>query len=137
MPTNQNAYNSRVTDEALEKRFRDTFRSQGGSELVDDLYASGVIVPTVDFTAAATGDVLEPVLQRAWDTGTSLVSVTNTSNVTLTSTAGFNKVDFTFLDNAAVGTGVIIEIFDGATSTIVYKYEHSAIGATNGFPHRS
>ena len=39
MPTNENTYNSRVTSEALEKKYRDVFPSQGGAELVDDLYA--------------------------------------------------------------------------------------------------
>lgn len=133
MPTQQTTYNSRITDEALEKRFRDTFKSQGGAELVDDLYASGVIIPTVDFTAAATGDVLEPVLQRAWDSATSLVTVTNTTNVNLTTTSGFYKVDFTFLDNAAVSTNVVIDIFDGTTPSPVFRYSHGAIGATNEF----
>lgn len=133
MPTQQTTYNSRITDEALEKRFRDTFKSQGGAELVDDLYASGVIIPTVDFTAAATGDVLEPVLQRAWDFATTLTTVTNTSNVVLTSTSGFYKVDFTFLDNAAVSTTVNINIWDGSTSKEVFSYNHNAVGASNEF----
>lgn len=89
MPTNANAYNSRLTDEALEKRFRDTFRSQGGSELVDDLYASGVIVPVVDFTAAAEGSALRQDLQTAWDFTTGSGEQLGTGTTNLISNAGF------------------------------------------------
>ena len=94
MPTNTNAYNSRVTDEALEKRFRDTFRSQGGAELVDDLYAQGVIVPVVDFTAAAEGVSLRSDLQVAWDFATTAYTVVNTTTA-IASNAGFWKCDLT------------------------------------------
>jgi hypothetical protein len=91
MPTQSSTYNSRVTDEALEKRFRDTFRAQGGAELVDDLYAQGVIVPVVDFTAAATGTTLATNLQTAWDFSTGSASASG-STTTAISTAGFWKV---------------------------------------------
>ena len=84
----QRTYNARVTTEALEKKFRDTFPSQAGAELVDDLYASGVIVPTVDFTAAAQGSELREDLQKAWDLSTG--SFTARNNVRdLASTSGF------------------------------------------------
>ena len=88
MPTNQNAYNSRVTSEALEKKFRDSFTSQGGAELVDDLYASGVIVPVVDFTAAAEGSALRSDLQVAWDfsTGHNRINTTTTTTIINTHT---------------------------------------------------
>jgi hypothetical protein len=88
MPTQSTTYNTRVTDEALEKRFRDTFRSQGGAELVDDLYAQGVIVPVVDFTAAATGQQLAQNLQTAWDFTVTTVTANNNTQ-TVASTAGF------------------------------------------------
>ena len=91
MPTQATTYNSRVTDEALEKRFRDTFRSQGGAELVDDLYAQGVIVPVVDFTAAATGQQLSQNLQTAWDFSTGFNQVINTST-TIINNAGFGRL---------------------------------------------
>lgn len=94
MPTQSTTYNTRLTDESLEKRFRDTFRSQGGAELVDDLYASGVIVPVVDFTAAAEGSALRQDLQTAWDFATSQNQVAN-GTVALVSTPGFFKVDLT------------------------------------------
>ena len=91
MPTQSTTYNSRITDEALEKRFRDTFRSQGGAELVDDLYAQGVIVPVVDFTAAAEGSTLRADLQRAYDFTTGSVQLTNSTSSFITN-AGFWQV---------------------------------------------
>ena len=87
----QRTYNARVTTEALEKKFRDTFPSQAGAELVDDLYASGVIVPTVDFTAAAQGSELRADLQSAWDNATINRTAANvTRNVA--DVPGFYKV---------------------------------------------
>ena len=123
MPTNANAYNSRVTDEALEKRFRDTFRAQGGSELVNDLYASGVIVPVVDFTAAAEGSGLPQDLQQAWDFTTGYNLIRN-ATVTIASNAGFWKVDFT-LSRDSAGTNVFfnLDLTDGLTSRTIYSAE--------------
>ena len=129
MPTNQNAYNSRVTDEALEKRFRDTFRSQGGAELVDDLYASGVIVPIVDFTAAATGQQLAQNLQTAWDFTTGANQVNNTTT-TLITNAGFWQVDLTVTDGLQSGGGAAVRgrifIDDGATTKNIWAISRNA-----------
>ena len=131
MPTNQNVYNSRVTDEALEKKFRDTFKSQGGAELVDDLYAQGVIVPIVDFTAAAQGSELRSDLQSAWDFATGNDLCTNTTT-TFVSTPGFYKVGMTLTiqdPSSAVFGRVFIE--DGAaTEKVIWKYSVHASTAT-------
>ena len=85
MPTNQSTYNSRLTSEALEQKFRDTFPSQAGAELVNDLYAQGVIVPVVDFSDVASGQVLPVQLQQAWDFATTR-TVVNNSTQTITTT---------------------------------------------------
>ena len=79
MPTNANTFNSRVTSEALEAKYRQVFPSQGGAELPQDLFASGVIQPVVDFSSVAEGSVLAPNLQTAWDfsTGNSTVATQN------------------------------------------------------------
>lgn len=129
MPTNQNAYNSRVTDEALEKRFRDTFRSQGGAELVDDLYASGVIVPVVDFTAAATGQQLEQNLQTAWDFTTGQDTVAGTTT-TVISNAGFWQVDLIYSGfiSGSVADAANVSITDGLSTKKVWNFAQS--GAT-------
>jgi len=124
MPTNTNAYNSRVTDEALEKRFRDTFRSQGGAELVDDLYAQGVIVPVVDFTAAATGQQLGENLQTAWDFSTTAVKVTSLSGspTTLISNSGFWQVDLTcnWFSAATPSVNWVVQLNDGSTTKPIW-----------------
>jgi len=122
MPTNQSTYNSRVTSEALEKRFRDTFRSQGGAELVDDLYAQGVIVPVVDFTAAATDQTLAQNLQTAWDFSTGYDSVANTSS-TLINNAGFWQVDLnaTTRPSSSFTQELKLTITDGLTSKVVWE----------------
>lgn len=125
MPTNQNAYNSRVTDETLEKRFRDTFTAQGGSELISDLYASGVIVPIVDFTAAAEGSVLRTDLQQAWDFSTGTASQINAGTSTAISNSGFWLVGVRASINFA-GTNPQtgdLEIFDGATNKTIWRLQ--------------
>lgn len=124
MPTNQNVYNSRVTDEALEKRFRDTFTSQGGSELVSDLYAQGVIVPIVDFTAAATGDTLAQNLQTAWDFSTGYNLVSNTAT-TIINTPGFWQCDLTCGIYAITVTNTIF-ITDGLTNKTIWAASSSS-----------
>lgn len=120
MPTQQTTYNSRVTDEALEKKFRDTFKSQGGAELVDDLYAQGVIVPIVDFTAAAQGSELRSDLQTAWDFSTGSATVTNTLTYLIT-TPGFWQIDVTATFNYSGVVGCDIQLFDGSSSKVIWK----------------
>jgi len=119
MPTQSTTYNSRVTDESLEKRFRDTFRAQGGAELVDDLYAQGVIVPVVDFTAAATGDVLAENLQTAWDFSTGNDQTINATDTIITN-AGFWQIDvYATFDGVASGD-FQMAITDGLTSKRIW-----------------
>ena len=125
MPTNQNAYNSRVTTEALEKKFRDTFPSQGGAELVDDLYASGVIVPVVDFSDAAAGSVLPESLQQAWDFATTFYEVEN-ATTTIANTPGFWKVDLTVTYNIGFATGPNVRINDGLGTKRVWEAANNA-----------
>ena len=126
MPTNTNAYNSRVTDEALEKRFRDTFRSQGGAELVDDLYAQGVIVPVVDFTAAATGQQLAQNLQTAWDFSTGHSTVSGAST-TIINNAGFWQIGLT-VGSADPSVEARLYITDSLTTKTIWRYDHPNIG---------
>lgn len=125
MPTDQNAYNSRVTDESLEKRFRDTFRSQGGAELVNDLYASGVIVPVVDFTAAATGGQLQPELQQAWDFSTGSASVNNANNSIITN-SGFWKIDIIYIALGSSGNAATVFLTDGFSVKTLFNANASS-----------
>ena len=131
MPTNANAYNSRLTDETLEKRFRDTFRSQGGAELVDDLYASGVIVPVVDFTAAAEGSSLREDLQSAWDFSTGHDSFVGTTSGTLISNAGFWKIDLNVTFNPSIAYTQTLSLTDGFSSKIIWAIQSSSATAND------
>ena len=131
MPTQQTTYNSRVTDEALEKKFRDTFKSQGGAELVDDLYAQGVIVPIVDFTAAAQGSELRSDLQTAWDFATGH-NTTNNGTTTNISTPGFWQVNLNHVvqdPSGSVESQVVIEDASGTTK-VIWEYNIPASTAT-------
>jgi hypothetical protein len=132
MPTQSTIYNSRVTDESLEKRFRDTFKSQGGAELVDDLYAQGVIVPIVDFTAAATGQQLAENLQTAWDfsTGQSITAVNSRS--TVVSTAGFWKVQVNAIWSTANVPNFFVGINDGTTDKNILGIQEAFTSTITG-----
>lgn len=122
MPTQSTTYNSRVTSEALEKKFRDTFTSQAGAELIDDLYAQGVIVPTVDFTSAALGSELPSFLQTAWDFSTSHNTVAGGPVNIISGGAGFYKVDL--VCTAVVASGAIeakIFLTNGLTQVVIWE----------------
>ena len=92
MPTNANIFNSRVTSEALEAKFRQVFPSQGGAELPQDLFASGVIQPVVDFSSVAEGSILPQNLQTAWDFATGSTVISNTTPQTIINNTGFWQV---------------------------------------------
>jgi hypothetical protein len=89
-------YASVITSESLQKKFRDTFPSQVGQGLGGDLLASGVVVPTVDFSGAITGSSTLPTnLQQAFSHGSITSTTTTNSTATLTSTPGFYKLEIT------------------------------------------
>jgi len=135
MATNANAYNTRLTDEALEKRFRDTFRAQGGAELVDDLYASGVIVPVVDFTAAAEGTGLSAPLQTAWDFTSNFGTQSGAGTTTVISNSGFWKLWVQCEINFAntVNGSVNIQIFDGTDAKTFMRFTDSQANHNESF----
>lgn len=125
MPINANTFNSRVTSESLERKFRDVFPAQGGAELIQDLYAAGTIQPVIDFSSVAEGSVLAPNLQTAWDFSTGANQVSN-ATTTLVTTTGFWQVDLTFSDADAQSGGAVADlrgrifIDDGATTKTVW-----------------
>jgi hypothetical protein len=130
LAVNQNGFNSRITSEALEERFRQVFPAQGGSELISDLYASGVIVPTIDFTSIAEGSFLPESLQQAWDFATTLNTVSGVATTTLVTTPGFFKIDLVVF---AANSGGSSEIFidDTATTKPIWKLSFSGAGLSN------
>jgi len=122
MPTNANTFNSRVTSEALEAKFRQVFPSQGGAELSQDLFASGVIQPVIDFSSVAEGSNLPLNLQTAWDFSTGAASRTAVGTTTLINNTGFWLVDVSasiYAIAPSPETGVI-RINDGATTKPVW-----------------
>jgi len=120
MPTNANTFNSRVTSEALERKFRDVFPAQGGAELVQDLYASGVVQPVIDFSSVAEGSVLPELLQTAWDFSNGSNQVNN-NTTTIINNPGFWLVDLFASKHGAPSANGYIRINDGATNKSVWQ----------------
>lgn len=120
MPTNANTFNSRVTSEALEAKFRQAFPSQGGAELPQDLFASGVIQPVVDFSNVATGSLLPQDLNNAWDFST-INSVQRNSSAVIASNAGFWKVQCTITLETSTGDDCGLSISDGLSSKDIFE----------------
>lgn len=135
MPINQNTYNTRLTDENLEAAFRQQFKSQGGAELVDDLYASGVIVPIINLSDATAGGSLPVNLQTAWDFSTGSAHINNATNTVIINNTGFWKVDLVANsadpNRAASVLLVELNIWDGATSKPIYQWYGTGGSATN------
>lgn len=120
MPTNANVFNSRVTSEALEAKFRQVFPAQGGAELVQDLFASGVIQPVVDFSSVAEGSVLAPDLQTAWDFSTGSNTFNNSSGAIITNT-GFWQIDLNFSGDGPSPMAGYVQISDGLGTKTVWN----------------
>jgi len=120
MPTNANTFNSRVTSESLEAKFRQVFPAQGGAELVQDLFASGVIQPVVDFSSVAEGSVLAPNLQTAWDFSTGSAVTRNTTASLITNT-GFWVVNATVSRELSADTSARLEIYDGSSARVIWN----------------
>ena len=133
MPINANTYNTRLTSEALEAAFRERFPAQGGAELVDDLYASGVIQPVFDLAATTAGSKLPVNLQTAWDFSTGSASRQAAGTTTLISNTGFWLIDLTCLGFASTASPVAsatVRINDGSTTKPVWGVTTLNVGTT-------
>lgn len=133
MPINSTTFNSRITSEALESKFRQVFPAQGGAELVQDLYASGVIQPVIDFSSIAEGSGLPEYLQTAWDFSTGSNVVTGTGWTNLITNTGFWEVDLIHTGFEVYTSAVTaqIVIFDNATRKPVWG-RTAIVGAGQG-----
>jgi len=122
MPTNANVFNSRVTSESLEAKFRQVFPAQGGAELVQDLFASGVIQPVVDFSSVAEGSVLPENLQTAWDFSTGHQTFSN-SNATIINNTGFWRIQAvnTILSSGVAAVSGQIAMTDGLSTKPIWE----------------
>lgn len=130
MPTNANTFNSRVTSEALEAKFRQVFPSQGGAELPQDLFASGVLQPVIDFSSVAEGSVLATNLQTAYGFATDEQVVENTSANIIT-TPGFWLVSLQLGGESEAGNqSARLSISDGLTSKNLWRFTSANVGGT-------
>lgn len=132
MPTNANVFNSRVTSEALEAKFRQVFPAQGGAELVQDLFASGVIQPVVDFSTVAEGSILPQNLQTAWDYSTGSQATTSSTSDTIITNPGFWQIGLTASGLATAGPNstATIAITDGITPKNVWGFSKFSTGVS-------
>ena len=126
MPTNANTFNSRVTSEALEAKFRQVFPAQGGAELVQDLFASGVIQPVVDFSTVAEGSVLPVNLQTAWDFSTANAGI-ESGTATVANNTGFWIWSCTIVIDGFDGGSRVgrLQINDGLGSKAIFQVENA------------
>ena len=133
MSTNANVFNSRVTSEALEAKYRQVFPAQAGAELIQDLYASGVIQPVIDFSSVAEGSVLPQNLQTAWDFATGHTSVGNAVTTVITNT-GFWQVDLNGVCSvtSAGNENGYVQISDGIGNKVIWEFNAPAV---SGNPH--
>ena len=131
MPTNANTFNSRVTSEALEAKFRQVFPSQGGAELPQDLFASGVLQPVIDFSSVAEGSVLPANLQTAMDFAVG-ESRANASTVTAISNTGFWRVRYQCMFEISSGNAqsANIRITDGVSNKNIWSVDENS-GTSN------
>lgn len=123
MPTNADTFNSRVTSEALEKKFRDTFPAQGGAELIQDLFAQGVIVPIVDFTSAAEGSSLPEFLQTAWDFASGNAQQVGAGTTTAITNTGFWKLGVQYAYSGLGASAAQVLISDGLGTKQILKFD--------------
>jgi len=110
-----------INSEALERKVRQVFPSQGGRGAGFDLSASTQVVPIVDLTETAEGSVLRTDLQTAVSTSVSSAVADNTT-ATLINNTGFHKI--TSISTFYNGTGtaaVFADIYDGATGKIFFE----------------
>jgi len=75
-----------------------------------------VIVPTVDFTAAALGSEIPSFMQQAWDASTGYKKTNNTTD-TLITTPGFWKIDLTATGSSSIAE---VRINTGLTTKTVW-----------------
>ena len=113
-------FNSRDTSEALEAKFRQVFPAQAGAELIQDLYASGVIQPVIDFSSVAEGSVLPVNLQTAWDFATGF-SQSSGAPANIITTPGFWQIDLSFGNDSGGTTSATVQVSDGLSTKTIWS----------------
>ena len=117
-----------ITSEALQAAIRQLLPSQVG--FGDDLQATNLITPIIDLTNTASGVGTSESLSQAINFGgTTGFRVANSTNTVIINNTGFFRVR----GNAGIFTqnGFTYEfnIFDGATSKVLFSYDIEVSGA--------
>jgi hypothetical protein len=130
-------YASVITSESLQKKYRDTFPSQVGQGLGGDLLASGVVVPVVDFSAAAAlSTSISESLQQALAFGSQTSNTATNSTATLANVPGFywlqGVITHSNISTVANTKGVVSLVNSGVSKTI-FESKIDASGNNSGF----
>jgi len=96
------------------------------------LYASGVIVPVVDFTQAAEGSQLPSNLQNAWDFSSGNAEATGGTNTIITN-SGFWRVQGATVHLAGGATNISMGVYltDGLSIKWVWKIQDDSTSTTS------
>lgn len=116
-----------VTSETLQAQIRSLLPSQEG--FGTDLMAQNVIVPVIDLTSAAEGSTVPEYLQTslAFRSQTT-IDVTNTTT-TIANTPGFYQLlAIASIDDNAAGANVEVQLGDGATQKVVWRFRNYGSG---------
>ena len=126
---------STVTSEALQLKLRQLLPSQQG--FGTDLSASNTIIPIIDLTAAAEGSDVRESLQTAYSFGSqTTVDVQNTTT-TIANTPGFYRIfAIASMDDNAAGANVELQLGDGATQKVVWRFNNYGSGGTSIRTHQ-
>ena len=114
-------YASVITSEALQKKYRDAFPAQAGQGLGGDLLASGVVVPTVDFSSVVAGSTSLPDnLNPAISFGNATEFDVENTTTTILSGSGFFRLigNFSTAEATLNNFGKINLVNGGVTKTI-------------------
>lgn len=132
-------YASVITSEALQKKFRDTFPAQVGQGLGGDLLASGVVVPTVDFSGVIAGNTALPTnLNQAISFGNaSEFDVENTTSTILSGSGFFRLIGNFSTAEATVNNFGKISLVNGGVAKTIFNFnitENDGSTGNNYYP---
>lgn len=122
-----------ITSESLQSQIRRLLPSQVG--FGEDLQASNVILPTIDLTSAAQQANAPEFLQRAQAYGNQNAFVAGAGTTIIINNAGFWQITavVNIAGTAAVSSSVTVNISDGTTDKVLYKYDKNTATAFSEF----
>lgn len=115
-----------IKSDQLEAKIRQLLPSQGGLGAGQDLSGSTTIVPIVDLTESAEGSQVREDIQKALSfNNVTSFDVASATDTVLVNSTGYFRVfgSFALAGDASAGKAVSFNLFDGATSKVIYKNE--------------